>query len=91
LGTIDAMTDVTHSPGSSRFEAGPAYLSYDRAADTFTIEHTVVPADLEGQGIGGKLVQAAVDHARNEGLTVVAHCSFARGWLDRHPDAEGRQ
>jgi predicted GNAT family acetyltransferase len=78
------MTDVTHSPASSRFEAGAAYLAYEQSGDTFTIEHTVVPPELEGQGLGGKLVQEAVDYARKEGLELVAHCSFAKGWLERH-------
>lgn len=77
------MTDVVHSPGSSRFEAGAAYLSYERSGDTLTIEHTVVPAELEGHGVGGQLVQSALSFAQAEGLTVAATCSFARGWLER--------
>lgn len=81
------MTDVIHSPTISRFEAGAAYLSYAREGDTLVIEHTIVPPDMEGQGVGGQLVQAAVSFAEDEGLTVDAQCSFARGWLERHPDS----
>jgi predicted GNAT family acetyltransferase len=78
------MSDVIHSPTISRFESGAAYLAYAREGDAFVIEHTVVPPDMEGQGVGGDLVKAAVSFAREEGLTVDAQCSFARGWLERH-------
>jgi uncharacterized protein len=79
------MTDVTHSPGISRFEAGAAYLSYERHGQVFDIKHTVVPEDMGGQGIGGALVKAAVDYARDEGLELVVTCPFARKWLAKHP------
>jgi predicted GNAT family acetyltransferase len=77
------MTDVTHAPDRSRFEAGAAYLSYERQGSTFDIQHTVVPEEMGGQGIGGKLVQAAVDYAHAEGLELVVTCSFARSWLEK--------
>ena len=78
------MTDVTHAPDRSRFEAGAAYLSYERHGSTFDIQHTVVPEELGGQGLGGKLVQAAVDYAHDESLDLAVTCTFARGWLEKH-------
>ena len=80
------MADVTHSPDTSRFESGEAYLSYVRSGDSMDIQHTIVPPELEGQGVGGALVREAVAYAKAEGLTVQPSCSFARGWLERHPD-----
>jgi predicted GNAT family acetyltransferase len=79
------MTDVTHAPERARFEAGSAYLSYERHGQTFDIKHTVVPEEKSGQGLGGKLVQAAVAYAKEQGLDLVVTCSFARGWLEKHP------
>jgi predicted GNAT family acetyltransferase len=35
-------------------------------------------------------VTAAVDRAAHEGLTLVPLCPFARGWLERHPEAASR-
>jgi probable F420-dependent oxidoreductase len=49
-----------------------------------------VPDELEGQGIGGRLVRAAVDAAAREDLTIVPRCPFARDWLKRHPDETAR-
>ena len=81
------MSDVTHSPVDSRFEDGATYLAYTRTGDRMVIEHTIVPPEREGQGVGGRLVQAAVAYARDQGLALEATCSFARSWLDRHADA----
>ncbi len=78
------MSDVVHSPEQFRFASGQAYLAYERSGGTLTIEHTVVPPEAEGQGVGGALVQAAVDFARSESLELAATCSFARSWLERH-------
>jgi uncharacterized protein len=91
------MIDASHvrdDPDASRFVyagAGQdAELIYRRRGDRLVLVHTEVPIDLEGQGIGGRLVEAAVDYAAGNGLTVVASCPFARGWLDRHPDVAAR-
>ena len=81
------MADVTHLPESARFVSDEAFLTYVRDEQTFDIQHTVVPRDLEGQGIGSALVRAAVEHARAAGLRIVPTCSFAREWLVRHSTA----
>jgi predicted GNAT family acetyltransferase len=52
--------------------------------------HTEVPESLEGRGLGGGLVRAALDRALQDGLTVVPLCPFARRWLGRHPEAAAR-
>jgi predicted GNAT family acetyltransferase len=79
------MTDVTHVPDRSRFEAGAAHLIYREADGRFDIQHTIVPEEMGGQGVGGALVQAAVDYAREAGLELVVTCPFARKWLEKHP------
>lgn len=70
--------------------AATAFLEFRRRADHFIIVHTVVPPELEGQGVGGQLVTAAVDHAVSHGLTVVPVCPFARAWLRSHSDVAAR-
>ncbi|HUY50039.1 MAG TPA: GNAT family N-acetyltransferase [Streptosporangiaceae bacterium] len=85
---------VTQDPAESRFgySAGgqTAELVYRLRGDRMVLLHTGVPAELEGRGIGGQLVTAAIEHAASEGLTVVPACPFARSWLDRHPDVAAR-
>lgn len=70
-------------------EGHRAELVYRRDGDHLVLVHTEVPDALGGRGVGGRLVQAAIERARDEGLTIVAECDFARGWIARHPDAVG--
>jgi predicted GNAT family acetyltransferase len=49
------------------------------------ITHTIVPPEIGGRGIAGALVQAAVEHARAQGLKVAPHCSYADAWMRKHP------
>lgn len=51
------------------------------------LRSTVVSPEHSGRGIGSMLVAAAVDDARERGLRLRATCWFARGWIDRHPEA----
>jgi uncharacterized protein len=81
---------VTDNQAESRFELWVdgqlAELPYRRNGKRLVLIHTEVPEELEGRGLGGALVAAAVDRAKREGMTVVPLCPFARGWLQRHPD-----
>jgi predicted GNAT family acetyltransferase len=48
--------------------------------------HTEVDPDAGQDGLGSTLVRAALDDVRGNGGSVVARCSFVRGWIERHPD-----
>ena len=50
----------------------------------YTIDHTIVDGSLRGQGVAGKLVQAAVDDIKSKGGEVRATCSYAVKWLEKH-------
>jgi predicted GNAT family acetyltransferase len=63
-----------------------AELIYRVRADRLIIVHTGVPDELAGRGIAGALVRAAVSRAREQRLTVVPWCPFARKWLQDHPE-----
>ena len=45
-----------------------------------------MPEELAGHGFAGQLVQAAVDRARREGLTIIPICPYARRWLRKKVD-----
>ena len=88
---VSDSADVVDNTDASRFELRAngwlAELVYRIRGDRLVLIHTEVPFELEGRGIGGRLVTAAVDRAVREGLTLVPLCPFARGWLERHPEA----
>jgi uncharacterized protein len=85
---------IVDNIGKNRFELNVgdlrAELVYRVDRDRLIIIHTGVPEDFDGRGIGGKLVNAALDRAVLEGLTVVPECPFAAWWLRRHLDAAAR-
>ena len=51
-----------------------------------TITHTFTDDSLRGQGIAGKLVQAACESIRADGNRIAATCSYAVVWLQKHPE-----
>src|SRR5436190_1995938 len=91
---MTANPPVIDNAPESRFEVSVdghvAVLEYERDEQHMEIVHTEVPDELEGRGLGGLLVTAAVDDAAQRGVTVVPTCSFARGWLQRHPKVAAR-
>lgn len=87
----DDTTEVVDHPDEHRFtyvEGGhEAELVYRAGGGELILIHTGVPDALGGRGIGGRLVQAAVDRARETGETLVPWCPYARSWMEKHPDA----
>lgn len=85
--TTDEIT-ITHNQSENRFEihAGQtlAELDYTLEGRVITFTHTGVPAELEGQGIGGRLARAGLDYARANGLKVVSQCWFINKYLERN-------
>ena len=82
--------DVVLNAELSRFEledeGETAILTFTRDGDAMTLVHTVVPDRLEGRGIGSTLVRAALDHVRENRLSVVPQCPFVVSYLKGHPD-----
>lgn len=64
-----------------------AEMTYSRAGKTrIIIDHTGVPEALKGQGVGKRLVEAAVADSRSEGFKIIPLCPFAKATLDRTPE-----
>ena len=64
-----------------------AFLSYcidDK--NQMTIWHTEVPPSLQHMGIGGKLVEEAVQLASRDSSRLRVVCPFAKEHLARHPE-----
>ena len=64
-----------------------AELAYERTADNLlVIDHTEVDEKLAGQGIGKKLVEAAVNFARENGLKIKPDCPYTQKVIDETPE-----
>jgi predicted GNAT family acetyltransferase len=80
--------EVRHNPEAGRFEAFVdgelCRVDYRMSGDLMHIVHTEVPQRLEGRGLAGQVVQAALDFARANGLAVVPVCGYVRAYMRRH-------
>ena len=70
-------------------EGHRAIAAYQREGDTITFTHTLVPKAIEGRGVASKLIRAALDASRDEGLKVIAQCPFVAAYIERHPEYRG--
>jgi hypothetical protein len=81
---------IHHDATRGRFQAlvdGEACVADYRIHDgVMLITHTEVPPWLQGRGIAAALVQAALDHAREQHLKVNPLCSYAGAYMRRHPE-----
>jgi predicted GNAT family acetyltransferase len=82
---------VEHDLASRRFTVaatgGTAVLDY-APAGTGLVElySTYVPPADRGRGIAARLVQAAVEYARAEGLRIIPSCWYVAQWMRDHPE-----
>lgn len=47
--------------------------------------HTLVPPELEGHGVGTRLVAGALADVRARGMKLVPQCPFVAAYMERHP------
>jgi hypothetical protein len=84
------MADLIDNVTAARFEmpveAHTAFVTYRRSGDVITLNHAEVPRELEGRGIGSKLVRATLDQVRREGLKVDPRCSFVAAFISRNTE-----
>lgn len=81
---------IKHDESRGRFEAylsgQVAFLTYRRMNGSIIFDHTEVPPELEGHGIGGRLAQAALEYARSSHLKVVPLCPFLADYVRKHTE-----
>ena len=64
-----------------------AEMTYSKAGDgIIIIDHTGVPRELGGRGVGQALVQRGVEDARSEGKKIVPLCPYAKAQIEKHKE-----
>jgi hypothetical protein len=83
-------TNVVHDQEAHRFEltvdGQQAVLDYILKDGRIIFTHTRVPPDIEGRGLGSKLVETGLDYARENGLKVKSTCWFVSKYMRLHPE-----
>lgn len=84
------MTEVTHNPALKRYELNVeghlATACYEIANGVVTFEHTEVPQELGGKGVGSRLIKGALAQVRADGFKVIAECPFVQAYLNKHTE-----
>lgn len=84
---------ITHNTDLNRFEttihvdqtAYTGYISYQiKDTNTLVYDHTIVPKQLGGQGVGSALVKHVLEYAQNQGKKVVPQCWFVAKYINKH-------
>jgi uncharacterized protein len=82
---------VVNNKSLSRFElqlpdGEYAFMEYRWLKGNMVLMRTFVPAGARKQGIGGRLVAAAFQHARDKELKVVIYCPFVDKYVQQHTE-----
>jgi predicted GNAT family acetyltransferase len=84
---------VTDNPGQMRYEIAldgevVGFTQYRRSnlEGPIAFVHTEIEPGHEGEGLGSRLVSAALDDARDKGLAVVPLCPFVRSYIAEHAE-----
>jgi len=83
---------VIHNRDLSRYEAHldgalAGFADYKLTNSLIVFPHTEVDPAFGGQGVGGAIVQFALDDVRAAGThKVMPVCPFVKAWIERHPD-----
>lgn len=83
---LDIHHDVARHRMTTIVDGQECELDYRISGGVMTILHTGVPSAVGGRGIGGQLVRAAFEYAREQGWKVVPACSYAADFVRRHPE-----
>src|ERR1700675_2013539 len=83
------MSTINHDTGAHRFttevDGSQGELDYTLADGVMTITHTRVPPAIGGRGIAAQLMEAALSAARAAGWSVNPACSYAKSYMEKHP------
>ena len=86
--------EVRLAPDRDRFEVVvggevAGFAAYRREGEAYAFTHTEIREEFEGQGLGSRLVGAALRELAGTGAVVLPYCPFVRSYLARHRDLAG--
>ncbi|MBR07871.1 MAG: GNAT family N-acetyltransferase [Rickettsiales bacterium] len=87
---MNVLYENDHSKGAFYVEQDgqrKAEMTYTWAGtDRIIIDHTEVDDELRGQGVGYEMVFASVQFAREQQISIVPLCPFAKSVFNKYPE-----
>ena len=82
---------VKDHPEQARYEIEAdgergGFVQYRWAGRELVLIHTETDPRFRGHGLGGHLIAAVLDEARQQGTAVIPLCPFARAFIAGHPE-----
>jgi uncharacterized protein len=82
---------VTDNAAEERYELASngsllGVIEYRDRPDARVLVHTEVDPEHEGEGLGSRLVEGALQDMRERNLELIPLCPFVRAYLRSHPD-----
>ena len=81
--------EITHNLANQVFEVWIdghlSKLDYIQDGKNFVITHVGVYPEHRGQGVAAKIVDVALQHAKENALRVIPMCSYAAAYMRRNP------
>jgi predicted GNAT family acetyltransferase len=89
-----ADIEISREDGETRgryvatIDGHEAELTYSKLGDSGNViaDHTGVPDELGGRGVGSALVRHLVEDARTNGFRIVPLCPFVQALYQKNPD-----
>jgi predicted GNAT family acetyltransferase len=69
------------------FDGCEVFSDYCRQGDVLALTHVEADPTLRNTGAAGRFMDAVVDWARAEGVTLQPVCGYAVHWFARHSEA----
>ncbi len=81
---------VTDNRAERRYEAQAgghlAKIDYILDEEHIVFTRTLVPEELENQGLASKMARTALEDARSRNLKVIPQCPFVAAYIEKHPE-----
>ena len=86
---MEIKHDITNQRFYTMVEGREAYLQY-LIVDKNVLNYykTYVPNELRGKSIAGKIVEAALNYARENNLKIIPSCSYVDIFIERNKNFE---
>ena len=82
--------DIRINESAKRFELATggemAYIDYAWHRDMLVLLYVYVPVAFRGKGYSSRLIEFAMQHAREKKVKVNVYCSYINRYLRLHPE-----